>query len=104
MVSDCAKVKDKYWDKEDKDQVKGALYGSHGQRTYKVQAMRDIWILYIVSCHLPRGSKLRWREDIGGELPSARGQAFVNYYTEYTFIKTKFGLMYISSILNTTVI
>ncbi len=30
MASDCAKVKDKYWDKEDKDQVKGALYGSHG--------------------------------------------------------------------------
>ena len=26
----------------------------------------------IVACHLPRGSKLQWREDIGEELPSAR--------------------------------
>ncbi len=25
------------------------------------------------ACHLPRGSKLRWREDIGGKLPSAWG-------------------------------
>ncbi len=25
----------------------------------------------IVACHLPRGSKLRWREDMGGELPKA---------------------------------
>ncbi len=24
--------------------------------------------IYIVACHLPRGSKLRWREDIGEEL------------------------------------
>ncbi len=23
----------------------------------------------IVVCHLPRGSKLRWREDMGGGLP-----------------------------------
>ncbi len=28
---------------------------------------------YIVACHLPRGSKLRWREDMGGGLPNARG-------------------------------
>ncbi len=27
----------------------------------------------IVACHLLRGSKLRCREDIGGELPSMRG-------------------------------
>ncbi len=26
----------------------------------------------ILSCHLPRGSKLRWNEDMGGKLPSAR--------------------------------
>ncbi len=25
---------------------------------------------YIVACHLPRGSKLRWREDMGGGLPN----------------------------------
>ncbi len=29
-------------------------------------------ILYIVACHLPRGSKLRWPEVMGGGLPSAR--------------------------------
>ncbi len=28
---------------------------------------------YIVTCHLPRGYKLRWREDMGGGLPNARG-------------------------------
>ncbi len=28
--------------------------------------------LYIVACHLPRGSKLRWCEDMGGKLPSVR--------------------------------
>ncbi len=27
---------------------------------------------YIVACHLPRGSKLRWREDIAEGLPSVR--------------------------------
>ena len=27
---------------------------------------------YIVACHLPRGSKLQWREDMGGVLPNAR--------------------------------
>ncbi len=33
--------------------------------------MKYIYI-YIVACHLPRGSKLRWREDMGGKLPSTR--------------------------------
>ncbi len=28
---------------------------------------------FIVACHLPRGSKLRWCEDMGGKLPSVRG-------------------------------
>ncbi len=28
--------------------------------------------LFFFACHLLRGSKLRWREDIGGELPSVR--------------------------------
>ena len=28
---------------------------------------------HFVACHLPRGSKLRWREDMGGWLPNARG-------------------------------
>ncbi len=27
--------------------------------------------MYIVACHLPRGSKLRWLEDMGGGLTSA---------------------------------
>ncbi len=27
---------------------------------------------YIFACHLPRGSKLRWRKDMGGGLPSTR--------------------------------
>ncbi len=27
---------------------------------------------YIVACHLPRGSKLRWCEDMGGGLPNVR--------------------------------
>ncbi len=29
----------------------------------------------IVECHLPRGSKLRWREDMSGGLPNLRGSA-----------------------------
>ena len=33
----------------------------------------DYQVQYSVSCHLPRGSKLRWREDMGGVLPNARG-------------------------------
>ncbi len=28
---------------------------------------------YIVACHLPRGSKLWWRENMSGGLPNARG-------------------------------
>ena len=30
---------------------------------------------YIVACHLPRGSKLQWREDMGGGLPKRAGTA-----------------------------
>ncbi len=31
------------------------------------------FLLYdIVACYLPRGSKLQWSEDLGGDLPSAR--------------------------------
>ncbi len=33
--------------------------------------------IYIVECHLPRGSKLRWREDMGGKLPSVWGLRIV---------------------------
>ncbi len=29
-------------------------------------------IEYIVACHLPRGSNVRWREDIGGGLKARR--------------------------------
>ena len=28
--------------------------------------------IIIVACHLPQGSKIRWREDMGGGLTSAR--------------------------------
>ncbi len=28
--------------------------------------------MYIVACHLPRGSNVRWREDIGGGLKARR--------------------------------
>ena len=45
-----------------------------------------MFTLYIVTCHLPRVSKLRWREDIGGKLPSAQGSR-IAYYTDYTFTK-----------------
>ncbi len=27
---------------------------------------------HIVACHLPRGSKLQWRGDMGGKLPSGK--------------------------------
>ncbi len=30
-------------------------------------------LMYIVACYLSNGSKLRWCEDIGEELPSVRG-------------------------------
>ncbi len=32
-------------------------------------------VKHIVTCHLPRGSKLQWHEDIGGGLPSALPRA-----------------------------
>ncbi len=40
--------------------VRGHVQKSHGSRSSG---------LYIVACHLARGSKLRWRKDMGGELP-----------------------------------
>ena len=33
------------------------------------------WNDYIVTCHLPRGSKLRWLEDMGGGLPNRGDRA-----------------------------
>ena len=39
------------------------------QSTYLIN---DKNLIDIVACHLPRGSKLRWREDMGGGLPNAR--------------------------------
>ncbi len=54
---------------------------------------------YIVACHLPRGSKLLWREDKGEELPkrgylkyNCLAQAIANYCTDYTLIKGTRGV------------
>ena len=33
----------------------------------------SISFINMIACHLPRGPKLRWREDMGGGLPNARG-------------------------------
>ncbi len=36
---------------------------------------------YIVACHLPRGSNVRWREDMGGGLPRAVARASAGPHT-----------------------
>ncbi len=40
----------------------------------------------IVACHLPRGSKLRWREDMGGGLPNGRALAEASNLLGYKWL------------------
>ncbi len=43
-----------------------------GKITFFRSLFYPMKLLHIVVCHLPRGSKLRWREDMGGGLPNTR--------------------------------
>ncbi len=48
---------------------------------YRLEVAVGIWriVNHIVACHLPRGSKLRWREVMGGGLPNALGVAHTRF-------------------------